>query len=223
MNWSLWKITVYSQTQLNKNKKSIKKQTTCYKKPTSNCNRETNNKYKKIFSHMKKVIWHSNCIHNTKIKTMSRLCEQLFDKILKSDAITEKKWCGCGLIYVEHSNHHVATRVSKERFAVDPHIAESCGAISSIELKIQDNCRTVEKLMTFEALYIDKLKQGLKTCGSGNWLWELTQKCQLKKNFWLKFRAEKILFVAKTIIQNPRGGMLQIRTKIQNYPRNTMT
>ena len=43
------------------------------------------------------------------------------------------------------------------------HLVECRGATNDIEWKILDACRTVEKLMIIEAIYISKLKPALNT------------------------------------------------------------
>ena len=43
------------------------------------------------------------------------------------------------------------------------HLVEGRGATNDIEWKILDACRTVEKLMIIEAIYISKLKPALNT------------------------------------------------------------
>ena len=43
------------------------------------------------------------------------------------------------------------------------HLVECCGATNEIEWKFLDACRTIEKLMTIEAIYISKLKPALNT------------------------------------------------------------
>ena len=43
------------------------------------------------------------------------------------------------------------------------HLVKCCGATHDTEWKILDACRTVEELMTIEAIYISKLKPALNS------------------------------------------------------------
>ena len=55
------------------------------------------------------------------------------------------------------------TEHQKKDSLVGQHLVECCSATIDIEWKILDASRTVEKLMTIEAMYISKLKPALNT------------------------------------------------------------
>ena len=71
------------------------------------------------------------------------------------------------LLYVEQTSRHVYTLISEHRKKssqlVQQHVDCSCST-NNIELKFPDDCRTVEKLMAIEAIYISQLKPGLSKC-----------------------------------------------------------
>ena len=72
----------------------------------------------------------------------------------------------CGSIYVGQTSRHVTTRITehqKKDSQVGQHMVECSGAMNDIEWKILDACRTVEKLMIIEAIYISNLKPALNT------------------------------------------------------------
>ena len=86
--------------------------------------------------------------------------------IRKETSKTKFKCNGCGSIYVGQTSRHVTTRITehqKKDSQVGHHLVECRGATNDIEWKILDACRTVEKLMIIEAIYISKLKPALNT------------------------------------------------------------
>ena len=89
-----------------------------------------------------------------------------FDRDLKSHVVYEIKCNGCGSIYVGQTSRHVTTRITehqKKDSQVGQHLVECRGATNDIEWRILDACRSVEKLMIIEAIYISKLKPALNT------------------------------------------------------------
>ena len=92
--------------------------------------------------------------------------ENSFDRDLKFHVVYEIKCNGCGTIYVEQTRRHVTTRITefeKKDSQVGQHLVECFGATNDIEWKNRDACRTVEKLITIDAIYISKLKTTLRT------------------------------------------------------------
>ena len=84
-----------------------------------------------------------------------------FDRDWKSHVVYEMKCNGCGSIYVGQTSRHVTTRISehqKKDSQLGQHLVKCSDATNDIERKILDACRTVEKLMTIEAIYNSKLK-----------------------------------------------------------------
>ena len=55
------------------------------------------------------------------------------------------------------------TEHQKKDSQVGQHLVECRGATNEIEWKILDSCRTVEKQMIIEAIYISKMKPALNT------------------------------------------------------------
>ena len=89
-----------------------------------------------------------------------------FRRDLKSHVLYEIKFNGCGSIFVGQTSRHVTTRITehqKKDSQVGQHLVECRGAWNDVEWKILDACRTVEKLMIIEAIYISKLKPALNT------------------------------------------------------------
>ena len=89
-----------------------------------------------------------------------------FDRDLKSQVVIEVKSNGCGFIYVGQTSRHTTTRITehqKKDSQVVQHLFECRAAKNDVEWKILDACRTVEKLMIIEAIYISKLKPALNT------------------------------------------------------------
>ena len=73
---------------------------------------------------------------------------------------------GCGSIWVGKRSWHVTTRISEHQTKdsqVSQRLVEYASSTTVIEWKGLDACRTVEKLMTIEAIYISKRKSGLYT------------------------------------------------------------
>ena len=67
---------------------------------------------------------------------------------------------------VGQTSLYVATRISdhqKMNSQVGQHLVGWFGYTKDIECKILDACRTVENLMTIEAIYVGKLKRELNT------------------------------------------------------------
>ena len=89
-----------------------------------------------------------------------------FDRDLRSHVVYGIESNRCGSIYVGQTSRHVTTRISehqKKDSQVGQHLVEYCGATIDIEWKILDAGRTVVKLMTIEAININKLKPALYT------------------------------------------------------------
>ena len=53
--------------------------------------------------------------------------------------------------------------IKRKDSQVGQHLIEGCEATNDIEWKILDACRTIEKLITIEAIDISKLKPALNT------------------------------------------------------------
>ena len=99
-----------------------------------------------------------------KLKSCLPILISSFDRDLKSHVVYEIKCNGCGSIYDGQASRHVTTRITehqKKDSRVGQHLVECRGAKNDIEWKILDACRTVEKLMIIEAIYISKLKPAL--------------------------------------------------------------
>ena len=89
-----------------------------------------------------------------------------FDRDLKSHVVSDIKCNGCGSIYVWQTSRHVTTMITKHHkkdSQVVQHLVECRGATNDIEWEFLDACRTVEKPMIIEAIYISKLKLALNT------------------------------------------------------------
>ena len=112
--------------------------------------------------------WSSKIVNQTTRKLRSCLptLKSSFDRDLKSHVVYEIKCNGCGSIYVGQTSRHVTTRITehqKKDSQVGQHLVECRGATNDIEWRILDACRSVEKLMIIEAIYISKLKPALNT------------------------------------------------------------
>ena len=59
--------------------------------------------------------------------------------------------------------YHKVIRTSKNDSQVGQNLLECCCAMNDMEWNIIDVCRTVDELMTIEAIYIIKLKPSLTT------------------------------------------------------------
>ena len=59
--------------------------------------------------------------------------------------------------------YHKDNRTSKKDTQVGQHFVECRGATNDIEWNFLNSCRTAEKLMIIEAIYISKLKPALNT------------------------------------------------------------
>ena len=82
-----------------------------------------------------------------------------FDSDLKSHVLYEIKGNRYGSIYVVQTSRYVTIRISEHQ----KDLVECCDSTNGIEWKILDASRTVEKLMTIEAILISKLKPALNT------------------------------------------------------------
>ena len=101
-----------------------------------------------------------------KLRSCLPTLKSSFDRDLKSHVVYEIKCNGCGSIYVGQTSRHVTTRITehqKKDSQVGQHLVECRGATNDIEWRILDACRSVEKLMIIEAIYISKLKPALNT------------------------------------------------------------
>ena len=101
-----------------------------------------------------------------KLRSCLPTLKSSFDRDLKSHVVYEIKCNGCGSIYVGQTSRHVTTRITehqKKDSQVGQHLIECRGATNDIEWRILDACRSVEKLMIIEAIYISKLKPALNT------------------------------------------------------------
>ena len=80
--------------------------------------------------------------------------------------VYEIKCYGLESIYVGQTRRHVITSISehqKKISQVGQHLVKRRVSMNDNEWKYREACRTEEKLMTIEAIYISKLKAGLKT------------------------------------------------------------
>ena len=101
-----------------------------------------------------------------KLRSCLPTLKSSFDRDLKSHVVYEIKCNECGSIYVGQTIRNVTTRTTehqKKDSQVGQHLVECRGATNGIEWKFLDACRTVEKLMMIEAIYISKLKPTLNT------------------------------------------------------------
>ena len=92
-----------------------------------------------------------------KLRSCLPTLKSTFDRDLKSQVVYEIKCNGCGSIYVGQTSRHVTTRITehqKKDSQVSQYLVECRGATNDIEWKILDACRTIEKLMIIEAIYI---------------------------------------------------------------------
>ena len=75
-------------------------------------------------------------IHNAKNKIMPPTPKSSFHRDLKSHAVYEIKFKGCGSIYVGQTGWHVTTRISerqKKDLQVGQHLVECCGSKNDSE------------------------------------------------------------------------------------------
>ena len=101
-----------------------------------------------------------------KIRSCLPTLKSSFDRDLKSHVVYEAKSSGCDSIYDGQTSRHVTTRITEQQkkdSQVGQHLVECRGATNDIEWKILDACRTVEKIMVIEDIYISKLKPALNT------------------------------------------------------------
>ena len=101
-----------------------------------------------------------------KLRSCISTLKLAFDRDLKSHVVYKTKCIGCGSIFVGQTSRHVTTRITehqKKDSQLGQHLVECFGATNDTDWKILDACRTVEKLMTIEAIYISKLKPALNT------------------------------------------------------------
>ena len=89
-----------------------------------------------------------------------------FGRDLESHVVYEIKLNGCRSTYVGQASRHVTTGISehqKKESQAGQHLVENCGATNGIESTILDACLTLEKLITIEAIYINKLEPAIST------------------------------------------------------------
>ena len=112
---------------------------------------------------------YANCkgfLTTRKLRSCLPTLKSSFDRDLLSHVVDEIKCNGCGSIYVGQTSRQVTTRITehqKKDSQVCQHLVECRGAMNDIERKILDACRTVEKLMIIETIYISKLISALNT------------------------------------------------------------
>ena len=96
------------------------------------------------------------CVHSAKIKIMPPLPESSFEKNLKYHVVMYIKYNEYGSISAGHKIRPVTTRISDHQqndYLWVKKLAEYPGFTSSIEWKIFDGCRMLEKCMTIEATF----------------------------------------------------------------------
>ena len=114
-----------------------------------------------LASRLKKLFDFQIIFTTRKLRTCLPTLKSPFVKILKSHVVYKVSCNGCSSIYVGQTSRHVTTRISehqKKDSTVGQHLVECCGTTHNVKWEILDACRGVEKLMTIEAIYIQKLK-----------------------------------------------------------------
>ena len=103
-----------------------------------------------------------------------------FDRDQKSQVVFEISCNWCESIYVGQASRDVTTNISKHQqndSQLRQHLVECSGSANESERKILYTCRTVQKLMAIEAIYMGKFGQGLITHdeykGSSNYNFDL--------------------------------------------------
>ena len=158
-------ILIGSKDQLKKNQKSITKCKTrtqdspiiflyCSGKLTENFK----SKLKKIFELQVALI-------TRKLGSCLPALQSSFVSDLESHLVYEINCNGCGSIYVGQLSRHLKTSISEHQnknSELGQHLVECSGFTNDIEWIILDACRTVEKLMTIEAIYINNVEMGTK-------------------------------------------------------------
>ena len=182
MNQTLEKIKSGGKDQLRATPKGHQKsKTRSYDKPTIFL-QYRGNLTQNFASKMKKLCELQEVLTKRKLRARLPTLKSSFDRYLKSHVVYEIKSNGCGSIYVGQTSRHVTTRIrdhQKKVSQVGQHLIECLGAKNDIEWKILDACRTVEKLLIIEAIYISKLKPALNTRDQ-YWGRELTLKYYFK-------------------------------------------
>ena len=166
VNQTLEKIISGGKDQLRTTPKEHQKsKTRSYDKPTIFL-QYRGNLTQNFASKLKKLCELQVVFTTRKFRSCLPTLKSSFDRELKSHVVYEIKCIGCRSIYVGRASRHVTTRITehqKKDSQVDQHLVECRGAMNDIEWKILDACRTVEKLMIIEAIYISKLKPALNT------------------------------------------------------------
>ena len=161
---TLEKIKSWGKDQLRTTPKERQKsKTRSYDKPTIFL-QYRGNLTQNLASKLKKLCELQVVFTTRKLRSCLPTLKSSFDRDLKSHVVYEIKCNGCGSIYFGQTSRHVTARITqhqKKDSQVGQHLVECRGATNDIEWKILDACRTAEKLMISEAIYISKPKPGL--------------------------------------------------------------
>ena len=166
MNQTLEKIISGGKDQLRTTPKEHQKsKTRSYDKPTIFL-QYRGNLTQNFASKLEKLCELQVVVTTRKLRSCLPTLKPSFDRDLKSHVVYVIKRNGCGFIYFWQTSRHVTTRITehqKKDSQVGQHLVECLGATNDIEWKILDACRTLEKLMIIESIYISKLKPALNT------------------------------------------------------------
>ena len=100
-----------------------------------------------------------------KLKTCLPSLKATISKDLRSRVVYQIDCTGCGSCYVGQTIRHLRTRLSehlRDSAPVGSHLV-GCAGTDKWEYKVLDSSRSITKLLTLEALYIDKEKPTLNT------------------------------------------------------------
>ena len=166
VNQTLEKIVSAGKDPLRTTPKDYQKnKTRSYDKPTIFL-QYRGNLIQNFASDLKKLCKWQMVFTTRKLRSCLPTLKSSFDTDLTFHVVYDIKSNGCGSIYVGETSRHVTTRITehqKKDSQLGKHLVECRGATNDIEWRILDACRTVEKLMVIEAVYISKPKPELNT------------------------------------------------------------
>ena len=114
---------------------------------------------------LRKIIPLSVVFTTRKLKTCLPSLKAPISKDLRSRVVYQIDCTGCGSCYVGQTIRHLRTRLTehlRETAPVGSHLKQ-CAGTDNWKYKVLDGSRSLTKLLTLEALYIEREKPGLNT------------------------------------------------------------